>query len=382
MSNKHLFKFQTESDYKKAKRNHLITPNISKVVETGNTYINSQFASKETAEAGDIIVFHEEENGEKTIAFMKPDAYDKNDNYWTADAIVVVPYSHTNDGTVRAMGLKYASVLTPSEGGDGENILLGRIQHIQNNRKYKDFTLFDAADAQTIEDTVGVGMTGEYNFASDAFEDVENSVLNPFDEEAFYVNEQHQILSSPYNNDGSKNDAFHSTGDFATFTSNPFQDMDGDANTLRALKTLEEEYLADTLYADTLDNEYGKAIPGEQANTETDLFPLYSACARYSSVLKPCVFDSSKSVEENIATMPWYCPSAGEIGYYAARMDKIKFALKQVGFEPNDEETIISNTAALHDNFPNDYCVGFFEGGNFKYYVFEQGYKTFPFCKF
>ena len=51
MSVQHLFKFQKEADYKTAKRNHLLVPNISKIVETGETYINSAFIPKALAEA-------------------------------------------------------------------------------------------------------------------------------------------------------------------------------------------------------------------------------------------------------------------------------------------------------------------------------------------
>ena len=52
MSEKHLFKFQTENDYETAMRNGLVTPNISTIVETGNTYINTQSDSKENTEVG------------------------------------------------------------------------------------------------------------------------------------------------------------------------------------------------------------------------------------------------------------------------------------------------------------------------------------------
>lgn len=53
MSEQHLFKFQTENDYETAMRNHLVTPNISKVVETGSIHINSKNTSNESAESGD-----------------------------------------------------------------------------------------------------------------------------------------------------------------------------------------------------------------------------------------------------------------------------------------------------------------------------------------
>ena len=178
MSEQHLFKFQTENDYKTAMRNHLIIPNISKVVETDSTYINTKFASKESAEAGDIIVYHEETNGEKTVKFMKPEAFDPNDDYWTADAIVVVPFKHTGDGTVRAMALNYASVTNPNEGGNREQIKWGG-ELPQDYKKYGDFTLFSSINGQTSEDTVGLSSSGF--MPSDSLDGVEYSVQNPFD---------------------------------------------------------------------------------------------------------------------------------------------------------------------------------------------------------
>ena len=117
MSEKHLFKFQQENDYRIAKRNHLILPNISTVVESGNTYINSALVSKVTAETGDIVVYHESANGME-IGFMKPEAFDSDNGYWSADSIVVVPFKHTNDGTVRVMNLDYANNGEPVSVGD------------------------------------------------------------------------------------------------------------------------------------------------------------------------------------------------------------------------------------------------------------------------
>ena len=125
MTTRPLFKFKTEADYKTAKKNHLILPNISSVEETGNRYINGRFTTKQQAEAGTIIAYHEHSTGEKEIKYIVPEAFNKNDTYWKADAVVVVPYSHTGDGTVRAMGLKYASVTTPSTGGAASGIAWG-----------------------------------------------------------------------------------------------------------------------------------------------------------------------------------------------------------------------------------------------------------------
>lgn len=341
MSKQHLFKFQTENDYKIAKRNHLIIPNISKVVETGNTYINSNFVSKEAAEAGDIIVYHEEENGQKTVKFMKPEAFDANDGYWTVDAIVVVPFKHTNDGTVRAMALNYASVTNPSEGGNGEQIKWGG-EVSQDYKKYGDFIVFSSINEQTSEDTVGVLSSGF--MSSDSLESAANSVINPFDTEAYYgSNYSNSVVPSPYNNDGSVNEAYHSIGAFAQFTQNPLQDMDGQGNTLNLLSLLDSQYLEETLYAQTLINENTTEIAGETVQ----LFPSASACARYGTNLKPCTFDATKTFEENKETMPWYFPSAGEVGYFLSRLGRINYALGEVGKTPITEEVVFATSTVV-----------------------------------
>lgn len=331
MSVQHLFKFQTESDYKTAKNNHLIIPNISNVIESGKTYISSKFSTKETAEIGDIIVFHEETDGTKTIRYMKPEAFDRTDGYWTADAIVVVPYNHTNDGTVRAMALKYASVTTPEEGSEkGEFITWGAKIEIDGLKQYGGKTTFSSIEDQTFDSTVTV--ESEYDTVDLPTDDLfsEGVIVNPYDRQTCYIaeaaEEDYKICSSPFNNDGTPNDAYHSTGDFSIFTENLLQDMDGAENTLTILKELDQNHLDQTLYAQTLDNEQTKTVDGEVL----ELYPVASACARYGSVLKPCVFDTSKSVEENIATMPWYAPSAGELGYVVVRKARILYALTQV----------------------------------------------------
>jgi len=342
MSEKHLFKFQQENDYKIAKRNHLVTPNISTVVESGNTYVNSKFVSRENAEAGDIIVFHEEEDGTKTIRYMKPEAFDRTDNYWTADAIVVVPCNHTEDGTIRAMGIYNASCTTPNKGTTlDEYIKWGNNIDIDGLKHYQGFTVFSSIEGQTSQDTFGLSYISNNEshtvFATDSElayinKEVNPSTQNPFDLETAYAyrSTYSEIAPSPYNNDNTPNEAYHSKGDFSVIADNALQDMDGAGNTLKILKTLNQSYLNESLFKETLDNENTKTIAVDNDEITLDLFPAASACARYSSVLKPSTFDTNKTLEENIKTMPWYLPSAGELGYFVARSARINYARQKI----------------------------------------------------
>ena len=321
MATKHLLKFKTEADYKTAKRNHLVLPNVSSVAESGNTYINGRFTSKQAAEAGTIIAYHEHLTGEKEVKYIVPEAFDKNDPYWKADAIVVVPYSHTGDGTVRAMGLKYASLTTPSTGGNEDNIVWGAYRAIEELQDYSGCINFSNYEDQTFS---SYGISTNVNLPSDSFS---GKKVNPYDTETVYPEMTSNYAPSPYKEDGSKNDAYHSLGAFVDVTENGLKDMDGKGNTLKILRSLNQDYLGQTLYANTLDNDRRKDYNG----ITLDLFPAACACARYSSVLKPCSFDPTKTLEENITTMPWYLPSCGELGYVMARKARIDYAIEQVG---------------------------------------------------
>lgn len=318
MSEQHLFKFQTENDYKIAKRNHLLVPNVSKIVENGNIYITPKFATKETAEAGDIIVYHIESNGEKTIKYMKPEAFDPNDEYWKADSIVVVPFSHTNDGTVRAMGKNFAGTESPSKGSDGQEIFYGA-NASRAMRVGGGFLVFTNYQNQTIDDTHGlINNETPVNIASDI---TTQDNINPYDNETAYkISDNAQFLPSPYLNNGGKNPAYHSINAFEAYNTNILKNMNGDIETHSILKNMGDNFTYYT--SDSLVNQ--ESIDGH------DLCPAISASMRYNSVLKPCVFDVNNTIDDNIATMPWYLPSIGEVGYLAARFNKIMYAFNKI----------------------------------------------------
>lgn len=336
MTTRPLFKFKTEADYKIAKKNHLVLPNVSSVEESGNVYINGRFTTKQKAEAGTIIAYHKHSTGEKEIKYIVPEAFDKNDTYWKADAVVVVPYRHTGDGTVRAMGLKYASVTTPATDGAASGIVWGDSVDIAGINNYTGGINFDNYNDQTSSPTHGTHFS--VYLPSDAFS---GNKVNPYDTDTIYT-ATINYAPSPYNEDGSKNDAYHSLGAFAGVTGNCFKDMDGKGNTLNILRALNQDYLAQTLYAETLDNATTKNYNGITLH----LYPAACACARYSSVLKPCTIDTSKTLEENIAAnaMPWYLPSCGEVGYSIVRQARIQYAMKQVGATTYDTNAMWSSS--------------------------------------
>ena len=350
MATKHLLKFKTEADYKTAKRNHLVLPNVSSVEESGNTYINGRFTTKEKAEAGTIIAYHHHSTGEDEVKYIVPEAY--GDPYWIAEAVVVVPYSHTGDGTVRAMALDYANLNTPSTGGDASFIMWGANVNIAGINNYSGGIKFANYNDQTSSN----GPSNTVYLPSDSFSGDKDKV-NPYDSETGY-NEKvsSNFAPSPYNKDGSKNDAYHSLGDFAGVTDNYLKDMDGKGNTLKILRSLNQDYLNQTLYADSLDNAQTKTTAD---GITLNLFPAACACATYSTILKHCNIDISKTLEENIAdnAMPWYLPSCGELGYMMVRLARIQYALSQAdGIALGTNQILLSSTE--YDPNSSNFVIG------------------------
>ena len=88
---------------------------------------------------------------------------------------------------------------------------------------------------------------------------------------------------------------------------------------------------------------YGEETDGITLN----LFPAACACATYSTILKHCNIDISKTLEENIAdnAMPWYLPSCGELGYMMVRLARIQYALSQAdGIALGTNQILLSST--------------------------------------
>lgn len=332
MSKKRLYKFQTETDYRKAKSNLFDIPNVSVVVESNKTYVNSIYHSKQKAEAGDIIASHTFEDGTTEMAFIDPVGYDTTSSYWTPEAIVVVPYSHTGDGTVRAMALKTASLTTPSTGSDtAETMYWGR----EDLTPFYTYCLsFSDYSDQSSSSTYGLGT--EANLPCDMGE---TDYQNSYDTYTYYPTNG-LVAPSPYNNDGSKNDAFFSKGSFSSNTDNCLKELGEYDDSIR-LSYLQQ--LDSSLFTTTSIN-----------NTQT-YYPAFLTCARYSTTLKPYKFDSSISVYKNLknGNMPWYLPSIGELIFGTVRKKRINYALEKVGSSIYDLSQFYSSTTAFFSSSEN-----------------------------
>ena len=327
MSKQHLFKFQKESDYSKAMDNHLTLPSISYVVETKGVHIDTAFTTRENAEAGDIIAFHENDNGEVEVAYIKPEAYDAEGTYWTPDAVVVVPASHTADGSVRAMAID----------ADYENTYRVILDRLPTYGVYGLFMAFNDPDEQYAESTKV--LSTECTMPSTSFKDGKK---NKFDTKTYYPLQYGKILPSPYNNDGTMNDAYHSKGDFSSFSDSPASVMDGSADTMTISECVG----------------YDSSIAAVK-------------CTEHSSVLRP------RKENETV----WYQPSAGEIGYYMARKERIDYALEKIGHSiPSNVDKLSTSTISFDTGLE---CVCLSMDGNMTLTDAKSyGMYVIPFCKY
>lgn len=270
-----LFKFNTESDYRTAKRHNLIVPNVCLVIENGKTYINGPIASKIEAEAGDIIAA----NADGNFVYIKPEAFDRTmcDTY-TPVGIVVIPATHTNNGDIIGMSLAAMSINTPTSGSDNNmGIAWGNMVSEANG--------YDGVVTISIDDVTNNNAsiyTSELAYLpSDAFFDTTNGVNNIIDAYTKWVADVSAHTPSPYLKNGNKS-SIYSTD---TLTMNALQQMDGSLNKPASIT--------------------------ENAN------PAMYVCDSYA-------------VSPYMSGHLWYLPSLGELGYAMSRLGRIKYALSKV----------------------------------------------------
>lgn len=325
-------------------------PNVSYIKKDGSTYITPAITNKYNAEAGDILCYTKEsydkwssatEGDAKTAAFnemyasikyIKPEAYTGQiAQTYIADGIVAVPYSHTDDNTVRVMSLKYMSPDTPKSGSlTTTNIVWGEfgdIQGIKNHTGGVCLTDPDLGDISGLKSTIPVYLP------SDVFRAKE--VIGS-DGDYYWNQTGGDLVPCPYLADGSLNPQFRGVNSKgATLQINCLSDMDGMSNTKAIIDTLDKNHLDKTLMASTVTNEQN--VEGIKT------FPAAICCQRYHSVLKPnSVTYTTKDTSTTITYGDWYLPSAGEAAYIIVNRGKIAYALTQINVVHN-------NSAAAYD---------------------------------
>lgn len=361
---KYLRSFEKRADYKQEKKRHTLQlPNVSYIIYDGKTYITPAFATKYNAEAGDILVYTKESYDEwsaiteegttknaafqkmfNSITFIKPEAYTVDmAKVYVPEAIVAVPYSHTDDNTIRVMSLKNMNPSTPATGGARYNVCWGDNLDISDIKNYSGCV---ALASPSLGDSSGLASTTEAQLPSDAFTALE---VVGSDADYYWYSANNFHAPCPYKSDGSLNPQFRgvsSNGD--ALTTNCLADMDGYANTKAILNTLDKKYLDTTLMADSITNEATQTV----GTVSTSIFPAAMCCQRYSSVLKPNTVKitttgaGSNMTNEITSFGDWYLPSAGEIAYAIVSRNKISYALSMIRGSYN------TNAADAHSTFP------------------------------
>lgn len=335
---KYLRTFETRADYKSAKKAHTLeVPNVSLVKQDYAVYIMPTFTSKESAEAGDIIVYSkaaytawtEAEAGSPkdaayetllgSVRYMKPEHFNADSaELYVPEAIVAVPYSHTGDGTVRAMSLRHMSADDPRNGSTSNTtIVWGAYDDISGITNHTGGAVVSNV---ALGDKSTLTSASETYLPSDTFTALE--VINT-DSEFYWGSKNGNHAPCPYKADGSLNRQY--LGEWGTngskLTDNCLGDMNGASNTKKIIDTLNKAFLDQTLFAATITN--------AQNDGNTNIFPAAMCCQRYKTVLKPNTVSYDSAYEE-YTYGDWYLPSAGEVGYTIVSKGRISYALSRI----------------------------------------------------
>ena len=276
---KYLRTFETRADYKSAKKAHTLeVPNVSLVKQDYAVYIMPTFTSKENAEAGDIIVYSkaaytawtEAEAGNAkdaayktllgSVRYMKPEHFNADSaELYLPEAIVAVPYSHTGDGTVRAMSLRHMNTDDPENGSTSDTTIVWGasvdISGITNHTGGATVSNVELGDKSTLTSSSTTYLP------SDTFTALE--VINS-DSEYYWNSATGNHAPCPYKADGSLNRQY--LGEWGTngskLTDNCLGDMNGASNTEKIINTLSKAYLDQTLFAATITNAQTKKVYG------------------------------------------------------------------------------------------------------------------------
>ena len=229
--------------------------------------------------------------------------------------VEVVPSNHTDDGTTRIIGLALMDRDNPDNGNNtGSNIYMSFGINGSNISTLNKKTVLPTISNDLREISGEQKIVGWVNPLSTTCyfpSDYLTIYNNPYDKKTFYraniLNLAYRAVPSPYLNDGSKNEIYHSTIN----TGNILSDMDGKGNTEKILEI------------DNSESTSWQTATTIQAATEDYIHPGAQCCWRYHTV--------------GTNQGDWYLPSAGELGYLISRLGAITNSLEKL-----NEQGVIS----------------------------------------
>lgn len=306
MIENNLLHFENDSTFQTEKTNikedSITFVKDSKKVYTHNkeyNMVNWGVLKKPEYKAGDICLVN---NNTLEKLIIPADNYTLEsypaDSY-TPIGVVVVPASHTDDGTARIISLAAMDYNNPDNGNTD-----GHVEIVWGGYGSDISTLDNKTATPYITNTnyVGIGSTqqlvGWHNdsvgipeMSSDYYD---NSYPNPFDEGTCFGEDYSVLAPSPYLTGGGKNEIYHSTAN----PNSIYADMNGKSNTA-AILAVDNGSSTDWQTASTITN---------TGRTETT-HPAAQCCWRYHTI--------------GTNQGDWYLPSAGELGYLCARWKAI-----------------------------------------------------------
>ena len=265
---------------------------------------NIEFVDKIDTIAGDICIV---DNNNLEKYFITSDSIECiSAEDFTPIGVVVVPASHTDDGTARIVSLAAMDYNNPDNGNTQGNIDIswGGYNSDVPNILFLTQAPYIATSPTALTSSEQSIVGWQFLQNSQICSDYYTNYQNPYDTNSYYQLTSNSCYPSPYLQDGSRNEIYHSTAN----TGNALADMNGKSNTATIL-VVDNAVSTAWQTASTITNNISAA-------TNTQPHTAAQCCWRYHTT--------------GTTQGEWYLPAAGEMGYLASRWKAIKSSIGKV----------------------------------------------------
>ena len=284
--------FETETLYNEVKPD-FVYPTVSYVKDVNRVF----YMAKPIIPVHTLpikAVFYDSSTG--TFVKLYPDEITEVNPNYTPIGVEVVPAEHDVYGTGQAgiMSLAHMSYSTPDVGGSSsQNMNWGGNGRDTSLPNYNVVNYIGSDD--NLNNGIVQGTTGYASLPSDQF-----TGATSLDGVSKYGNTRYEYAPSPFNADGSRNEAYYTT---AYSTANALSDFNGMGNT--AVLTELATSQSDWKNATTITNDSGAGY-----------YPAACCCWRFHT----------PGTEQG----QWYLPAVGEFGYVINRINAINETINKV----------------------------------------------------